>query len=82
MESEKKGQMKHSVYLMMSPYDIPESFYWNVPTKRDCKGNVLATVRKPAFIAKYHTTPDSKAEGWIVAVRKMSIDVPPLTPPS
>jgi hypothetical protein len=69
--------MKHSMYIFMSPWDIPESFFWDIPTKRDAHGHVLQTVKKPAFISKHRTSEESVAQGWVVCVRKTSIDVPP-----
>ena len=62
---------------MMSPWDNPCSFYWEVPTLRDSRGHVIKTVRKPAFISAHRTCPDSVAEGIIVCVRKMTMDIPP-----
>ena len=66
---------------MMSPWDNPCSFFWEIPTLRDGNGHVIKTTRKPAFISAHATTPDSTAEGLIVCVRKMEMTIPPPKPP-
>ena len=62
---------------MMSPWDKPESFFWDIPIKRDAGGHVLKTIQKPSFISKHRTSKDSCADGYVVCIRKMTIDVPP-----
>lgn len=69
--------MKHSKYIMMSPWDRAEGFFWEVPVERDSKGNVTKLVRKPVFISKYRTDTSSKAEGQIVCVRLMTLTIKP-----
>ena len=61
----------------MSPFDNPNSFFWEMVTQVDSKGHIVATKRKPAFIAKHKIDPSSNVEGWVVAVRKFTITIPP-----
>ena len=70
----KGGIMKFSKYIMMSPWDRPDTFYWELPIAWDAQGRVTHTTRKPAFISAHKTVPHSTAEGIIVCVRKMEIN--------
>lgn len=62
---------------MMSPWDNPLTFFWEMPTFRNERGHVIKTTRKPAFISAHKTVSESMAEGYIVCVRLFTMNVPP-----
>ena len=69
--------MKHSKYIMVALWDVPESYCGPVAIRWDMNGNPTHFTHKPAFIAKYRTDPVSP-EGFIVCVRKLEITRPEL----
>ena len=71
------GCMKHSKYIMMSPWEVANTFFWHVPCAWDSNGKVTKLEKKPAHIAHYKTDASSKADGQIVCVRLMTMTIAP-----
>ena len=73
--------MKHSKYVMCGLWDVPESYSVEYALAVNAKGQVTHSRKIPAFIAKYKTDKISP-EGFIVCVRRMTLDIKPPEAPS
>ena len=69
--------MKHSKYILCGNWDDPYTHFVTYPLAWRADGKVTHSRKIPDVISAHKTDPQSAADGWVICVRKMSLDVPP-----